>query len=145
MCASSADEAAIIRIVQDMALAQTADDISKTWASDMVWFDVITCAVKGGEHARAEYRKQFAQITNLRTRILDITARADGDVGFAFSVQHFLADGQGGAPNVDIVFRQTDCLMKRGGAWQIVHQHVSLPIDFSTGLAVTQSKYGEHP
>jgi ketosteroid isomerase-like protein len=36
--------------------------------------------------------------------------------------------------------RVTDCLHKVGGHWKIFHSHVSMPVDLTTGKAVTDAK-----
>lgn len=130
---------AIIAVVRYMAEQQTADGLTKVWDDPFVWFDTGHCSVEGLESARALYREQFAAIENLRTKILSITAHVDGDVGFAHSVQHFRADGRNGGPNIDFVFRQTDGVVRRAGEWKVVHQHVSLPINFANGMAIFES------
>jgi ketosteroid isomerase-like protein len=37
-------------------------------------------------------------------------------------------------------FRITDCLEKRKGKWVIVHQHLSFPVDLTTGKADVLAK-----
>ena len=134
------DEATeLFTLVEEMAKAQTVDEITRIWSADFTWFDVAHCIVRGREAAYATYAEQFSVITNLRTEILDVKAFADGSVGFVHSVQRFLADGINGGGDVDIVFRQSDGFVKRDDEWQLVHQHVSLPFDPATGVIVTNS------
>lgn len=133
------DEEQLTEIVIAMSRAQTAEDFIRAWAEDVTFFDVISCSTSGIERVAEEWHYHFKHIVNLRAEVLEIRAQASGDAGFVHSVQHFEADGVHGWNDIDIVFRQTDCFRKREGEWRLVHQHASLPIDFTSGMAMTKS------
>jgi len=134
-----ADRRALVELVRRMADATTAEGLTECWRPDVVWFDTITL-VRRGTAALADYRAQHTTITNLRTRILDVDAYADGDVGFAFSIQHFRADGINGGKDIDFVFRATDCFLRENDSWEVKHQHVSLPFDLQTNQVIMDSE-----
>ncbi len=127
------------QIVADMAAAQTARDFVKHWSDDVAFYDVIRCSVHGFDDVLVQWQGHFDHIVDLRAEFHELHAVADGDVGFVRSVQRFWATGIDGWADIDIVFRQTDCFQRRAGKWQLVHQHASVPVDFATGLAMTNS------
>ncbi len=91
-------------------------------------------------HGVAEIRKDFdvymSNYDNFKADILDMNVEVDGNLAVAMSHQHFVAKGKNGTPDLDAVIRQTDILKKRNGKWLITYQHLSVPIDIKTGMAV---------
>ena len=73
---------------------------------------------------------------NLKTKILRMTVKVEGTMGYAHSVQEFISDVKGGGPPLDFIFRETDIFIKKAGQWRLVHQHLSVPVDLATGKAV---------
>jgi ketosteroid isomerase-like protein len=132
------DRKALVALVVQMAEASSADGLTKCWHPDVVWFDTITL-IREGSTALEDFREQHKTITNLRTKIVRVEAFADGDLGFAFSIQHFQADGINGGKDIDFVFRDTDCFLRTEGEWQVIHQHVSLPFDLETYTVILDS------
>lgn len=137
------DVKALEDIVRAMASAQTGDAITQAWHHDAVWYDLQFLEEKGLENCREVFRRQFDLIRNVTTDLLDIRVFVDGDVGFVHSIQHFECEDCHGRKASDIVTRQTDCFVKNAGAWKLIHQHVSLPLDFKTGKAILKSHYPE--
>ena len=69
----------------------------------------------------------------------DINVFGDGTLGYATFFTHYAGKYKHG--NVfDFTIRTTDVLRKIDGAWLIVHEHNSFPVDLSTGKADMQSK-----
>jgi ketosteroid isomerase-like protein len=140
VAASSPGETAILKIEQDMAMTQTVDGVMAAWDNAVIWYDIVPGEVDGLEAARKNYGEELSHVTNVRTKILRIKVVADANIGFAFSTQHLVADGKNGEPNLDFVFRETDCFQRKGGRWRLTHQQLSLPVDLGTGKAVLDSK-----
>ncbi len=130
------DKEIIINITKEMGLAQTGDQITKHWHNDAVWYDLQFHLMKGLSNCRNEFTDQFNGISNVKTDFLEIDAYVDGKVGFVRSVQRFMCDDKYGNPESCFLTRQTDCYIKENDKWQLIHQHVSLPTDFSTGKAI---------
>ncbi len=130
------DEEILIGLTKKMGLAQTGDEITQDWHKDAVWFDLQFYRMKGLENCRNEFNTQFGKISNVRTEFPEIEAFVDGNVGFVRSIQRFRCDDVNGNPSADFLTRQTDCYIKENGTWKLIHQHVSLPTDFSTGQAI---------
>ncbi len=57
------------------------------------------------------------------------------DVGFAYGMTRIA--GRMSGHDIDIWIRDTKCLRKIDGEWLFVHDHLSVPMDFSSGKAVT--------
>ena len=101
-----------------------------------MWFDLQFFRTKGLGNCSKEFNSQFDKISGVQTESLEIDARVDGNAGFVWSIQRFRCNGREGRPSADFLTRQTDCYVKENGDWKLVHQHVFLPTDFSTGKAI---------
>ena len=58
--------------------------------------------------------------------ILETDAIVNGAMGLVCTVQRVKVVFRDGATKTLLV-RETDCLEKRGGEWQLIHQHASVP------------------
>jgi ketosteroid isomerase-like protein len=134
--ARSRDVEAITAIERSMAAAQDANGVTRTWDDDVIWYDLQGAEVVGKKAAYDLTAKQFEAITNLRTKILRMTVKVEGTMGYAHSVQEFISDVKGGGSPLDFIFRETDIFIKKAGHWHLVHQHLSVPVDLATGKAV---------
>lgn len=139
----SADEAAIVDIERRMSRAQAVEEITGTWHDGAVYYDFGPGRFDDRAAATVEIRQQFTAVENLRTRVLELTVRAEGTIGYAFSRQNFIADPVGGGPTASFVFRETDVFEKHDGEWRLVHQHLSVPTDLGSGSAILESEVPE--
>lgn len=135
---SAEDIAAITAIVESMPKAQNADELTKDWASDVAYFDIVEDSAFSLDDFKKKIAKQFAALRNIRTKILDMKVRSDGQMAFAYSTQNFISDTVTGS-KVDLIFRETDVFEKRGGKWLLVHQHLSLPVDIANDKVILHS------
>jgi ketosteroid isomerase-like protein len=139
--ATSANEAAILKIEQAMAAAQSAAEATATWDKNVIFDDMILPGETTGKDAvLKELQPQFDAVGHIDTKILRIKIVAESRVAFAFSVQHLVAPGKNGGPGLDAVFRESDGFVKKAGKWTLVTQHISVPFDPKTGKAVFDSK-----
>jgi ketosteroid isomerase-like protein len=136
--APSRDELAITAIENEMASAQSADGVTRTWDDNVVWYD-ISGEVVGNKAATTRTAHQLVPISNIRTKIIRMTVHAKGGIGYAYSTQDFISDVKGG-PGLNFIFRETDIFVKKDGKWRLVHQHLSVPVDLATGRALISSK-----
>jgi ketosteroid isomerase-like protein len=132
----SPDERAIAEIELEMTGAQGVEGITRTWDDEVVYFDFAPKEIVGHAAATAEIAEQFTRVTNLRTKIVRMKIRAEGNLGYAFSTQNFVADTQNGDAELSFIFRETDVFEKKDGDWRLVHQHLSAPVDLATGTVV---------
>ena len=66
-------------------------------------------------------------------------------MGYAFSTQNFIADAATGGPKLNFLFRERDIFVKKEGKWRLVHQHLSVPIDFANGREVWNPQESSTP
>jgi ketosteroid isomerase-like protein len=69
----------------------------------------------------------------------DMRIFSSDDVGLIHALERFTGKLRNGQPS-DIWLRTTSGLRKIDGKWFIVHDHVSVPIDFETGKALLELK-----
>jgi uncharacterized protein (TIGR02246 family) len=72
-------------------------------------------------------------------KISDVAVTASGDVGYGHSIQGGYTTDKAGKRQ-DMTVRVTDVYRKVGGRWLIVQEHVSVPVDFTTGKPDFDSK-----
>jgi ketosteroid isomerase-like protein len=74
----------------------------------------------------------FDAWNHFETRGID----GSGDVAFAHAAVTFAGESATGERLRAMTNRFTFCLAKRDGAWKIVHEHSSLPIDYESMKAI---------
>ena len=135
------DEAAIRALEDRFATAFNTGDIDammKNYIPDksLVVFDVVL----PGKHLGAgAYRKAwvgfFAHFQGKpKIAITDLSITVDGNLAFSHSIQHVTGTNIQGHP-VDRTVRVTDGYRKTGGNWLIILEHISVPVDLTTGKA----------
>jgi len=135
------DKAAIIKLEHELADIQSADQAAKFYApgDDTELFDGFAPGIYRGVKAiEKDFAEQLANEKSVKIDFRELTAGADGNLGFAYSVQHAAVEMKDGS-KTDVVFRETDILRKIGGRWLIAHQHISYPADAKTGKVVLDS------
>lgn len=89
----------------------------------------------GNEAIVNAYAPQLAGIASITSDLIELTIDVAGDLGTAYCVHRVTAVTKSGERR-HVTFRETDIFKRIGGRWLIVHQHVSYPVDPSTGKAV---------
>ncbi len=133
-------EASIRQHVEDYAKAVSARDIDhimSLYAPNMVSFDLDPpLRYTGADNKRHAWQEFFAVHTGpVVYEVSDLKITANGDLAFAFSLNHVkgtLANGHAS----DLWVRWTACFQKIDGVWLVVHDHVSVPADLKHGQAV---------
>jgi uncharacterized protein (TIGR02246 family) len=92
----------------------------------------------------ASYRKDWQDLFTafpgpVTNKISELSITVVGPVAYGHSIQDTSLTDKNGAKN-EVVVRVTDVYRKQGGAWKIVQEHVSVPVDLATGKADTLSK-----
>jgi ketosteroid isomerase-like protein len=144
--AKSADEAKIEELEAAFAaafIAKSVDAIMKVYVPDesLIVFDVVPPRQYVGANAyRKDWEDFFAAFKGpLKFEITDLHVVADGTLGYGHSIQHVSGTDAKGQP-MDLVVRVTDAYRKVGNDWLIVHEHVSVPVDLTTGKPDLASK-----
>ena len=142
--AAPADDAQIKALEESFAAAVRAKDVNaimKAYAPNVLVFDVTPPRQYAGAAAYREDWKGFVAgyPGPIKFEISDLVVSTEGSFGYSHSIQHVTGtDAKGGA--ADITVRVTDVYRKVRGAWLIVHEHVSVPVDLNTGKADVTSK-----
>jgi ketosteroid isomerase-like protein len=137
--AQTKDEQAIRALEDQFAAAAGAknlDAIMKVYVpgNDLFVFDVgVPRQHVGWEDYKKDWQDYFALFRGpIKFFISDLSIESDGKIAYGHSIQHASGTGTDGT-SMDMVVRVTDVYRKIDGKWLIVQEHVSVPIDFSTG------------
>ncbi|HEU4785184.1 MAG TPA: nuclear transport factor 2 family protein [Ktedonobacterales bacterium] len=120
------DRETIIAIVKEMADSMTGTQSTRHWAKDALWFDIPAFASKGVQPALEMFDRVFSSFTSCTVEILSMDVMLNGSMGIVCTVQRTSIVLKNGDTR-QVVSRQTDCFEKRENAWQLIHQHASVP------------------
>ena len=129
-------KAQILRIEETLAAAQNAAQVTPYLDPHFVWDDVVPGEWEGLPAAKAHLAAEYGAVKNLHTRIVKISIDADGELGFAYSIQQISWTAAASGQLVAFITRQTDCYRRVGERWLMVYQQVSFPVDLASGKAV---------
>jgi uncharacterized protein (TIGR02246 family) len=142
--AAPSDKAQIAALEKRFAAAVNAKNVSKIMAvyarSGLFVYDATPPREYVGWEA---YKKDWEDFFKegfpgaLKFSVSDLAITADGNMAYSHSTQTIDAPGNA-IPK--LVVRVTDVYRKTAGGWQIVHEHVSVPVDLSTGKGDLLSK-----
>jgi len=146
VCAQASDEAQIRALEDSFAAgvrAKDLDAIMKVYVPDQTLFvfDVVPPRQYVGA---AAYRKDWEDFLSdldgpVKFDITDLAVVADGNLGYSHSIQHVSGKNKKGEV-LDLTVRVTDAYRKIDGHWLVTMEHVSVPVDLSTGQPDLQSK-----
>lgn len=141
--ASDGDPAAEIRALldrQDRAIRSSdADAVMALYAEGVVSFDVVPPL---RSHGAGPVRQRLeawldAYDGEIGIERRELVVEVSGDVAFCHGLQRITGTLSGGTA-VDMWVRVTTGFRSAGGAWRIVHQHLSEPFDPQSGRALTE-------
>jgi ketosteroid isomerase-like protein len=124
--AKASDQETLLSIVKDMTESMTGAQSTKHWAHDALWYDIPAFASRGVPPAREFFDKVFGTFESCKIDILATDTVVRGDMGIVCTVQRVHVVLKTGASKSMLV-RETDCFEKRCDAWQLIHQHASVP------------------
>jgi uncharacterized protein (TIGR02246 family) len=144
---AKADDQAEITAVEQRAIegfkAKDVEKIMSCYVPDesLFVFDVVPPREYVGAKAyRKDWEDLFAQFPGpVDADLSELKVVADGTFGYAHLIDHSVLTDKDGR-KIEINVRTTDIFRKTGGKWLIVHEHNSVPVDFSTGKADMMSK-----
>lgn len=104
------------------------------FSEDVVSYDIVPpLSYVGAESFRAPWEAVFELFDGpIVMSIEGLQIRAQGDIAFSFCFVHFQGNLASGGQH-DYWFRWTNCYERRDNTWLIVHDHQSVPTDFTTG------------
>jgi ketosteroid isomerase-like protein len=134
------DEAQIRQRIGKLTEALRAMDLERVmsnYAPDIVSFDIVPPLQHvGAEAKKNNWTNAFAMFQRpLGYEIRNFTITMGDDVAFGHSLNRINGTLKNGT-STDIWLRWTACLRKIDGNWLIVHDQVSVPLDFESGRAL---------
>jgi ketosteroid isomerase-like protein len=117
--------------------AKDLEGVMPIYAPDIESFDIEPpLRHLGAEGKRNNWTKAFAVYEGPIDYITrDLTITVSGDVAFGHTLARIGGTLKNGSKSSYWV-RWTMCLRKIGGAWLIVHDQISVPLDFASGKAL---------
>lgn len=116
--------------------AKDVDRIMKFYVPtpDLFVFDLgVPREHQGWDDYKADWQNLFATIKGpVNFEIQDMEVQSDGKLAYSHSIQHGSWTSTNGTP-VEIMARVTDVYEKVDGKWLIRQEHVSVPINMTTG------------
>jgi uncharacterized protein (TIGR02246 family) len=123
--------------------ARDIDAIMSIYApgDEVVAYDVAPpLQYRGKDAYRKDYLEFLAQYDGpIHVEYRDMRIMSSGDVGLIHALERFTGKLKNGQQS-DMWLRATSGLRKIDGKWFIVHDHVSVPVDFETGKAALELK-----
>jgi ketosteroid isomerase-like protein len=138
----SADEAAVHAVLESIARAVRAGNVDAMLAQcaeDVVTFDLVApIKHEGAETMRQIWVKALAAFEPpLDYDLQQLHIEVDGDLAFARCLNRFGGTRRDGAQVVNWM-RSTFALRRLQGRWKVVHEHVSVPFDMTSGKALLE-------
>lgn len=132
-------EASIRSLVNAFADAIRAKDVAavmSVFAPDVRSFDLGPPLEHGGGEVFVEHwRRLFDAFDGpLEYEVRDLVVSVGGDLAFSHSLNRTAGTTKSGQRS-ERWLRWTACYRQLGADWRIVHEHVSVPVDVSTGEA----------
>jgi uncharacterized protein (TIGR02246 family) len=135
------DEAVIRELLDRFAKAfrdKDVDGVMAPFDKRIVSFDIVPPLQTAGAETFVTHWQQFFESHQgpIHVEFPDIRIETGDDVAFSYCVHRIkgtLKNGQ----QTDWWLRWTACYRKTNGRWLIVHEHVSVPIDLTSGKALT--------
>jgi len=135
------NEAEILELYNRWAKAFEAGDVDAIMAvyapgPTLVAYDIVPpLQYKGSDAYRKDYVEFLAQYDGpVHVEYRDMRIFSSGNVGFIHTLERFSGKLKNGQPS-DLWLRATSGVVKINGKWIIVHDHISVPVDFETGKA----------
>jgi len=122
--------------------AKDVDGVMAVYApgSEVTAFDIVPPLQVGRDAYRKNYQEFFATYDGpLELEFHDLKIVADNRVAFLTCLERVSGTLKGGQKS-DLWVRVTSGLRRIDGKWLIVHDHVSVPVDFATGKGLLELK-----
>lgn len=132
------EQSAIRTLLEDRSKAirkKDLDQLMSYYSSDVIYFDIPGQYI-GSDALRGRFTNWFDSYGGeIVQDISDLDIKLNGDT----AITSMLIQSGGTLKNgqeVTLQVRTTSCYQKLHGAWLIIHEHVSLPVDLKTGNAI---------
>jgi uncharacterized protein (TIGR02246 family) len=131
----------LIKDYQTAFKARDLDGIMAIYDPEVVAFDITPPLKFKGAPAYRESWKKFLDAYEgpIDMEIKELSVSFSQGVAFSHNLERFTGKLKNGQQS-EMWVRVTDTYMKKNGKWRIVHEHVSVPIDFESGKALLDLK-----
>ena len=123
--------------------ARDIDGIMSVYAPGdaVIAYDIVApLQYKGKDAYRKDYLDFLSQYDGpIHVEYRDMRILSSGDLGIIHAIERMTGKLKSGQPS-DLWLRATSAVQKINGKWLIVHDHISVPIDFETGRAALDLK-----
>ncbi|HZP16946.1 MAG TPA: nuclear transport factor 2 family protein [Terriglobales bacterium] len=123
--------------------ARNIDGIMAVYApgDELIAYDVVApLQYRGNDAYRKDYLEFLGQFEGpIHVEYRDMRILSSGDLGVIHAVERMSGKAKSGE-SIDFWLRATSGVKKINGKWLIVHDHISVPVDFETGRAVLDLK-----
>jgi ketosteroid isomerase-like protein len=126
----SSDEAAILSVVETMRRAnheKNAAGFAAQFAPDAVIYNLAPPLIHHGINLAEKQAWFDSWSTPVSIDARDLRVTVSGDFAFCHGYLRLSGTKKGAVAAVDFWMRETLCLERKGSAWQIVHEHTSVP------------------
>ena len=116
------------------------DLLMSLYSPDIVYFDIVLPhQFVGADAVRSNFLRWFAEYQgDIGLETHDLSVTVDGDVAFAHML-HADSGTRRGGQDVEVWLRATVCARRIDDRWQIIHEHVSFPINPGDWSAVVDA------
>ena len=110
------------------------------YSPDIVYYDIILPhQFVGADAVRSNFLRWFAEYEgDIGLETHDLSVTVDGDVAFAHML-HADSGTRRGGQDMEVWLRATVCARRIDDRWQIIHEHVSFPINPGDWSAVVDA------
>ena len=138
------NEAAIRALIDRFAKAFRAKDVEgcmSVFSPEIVSFDILPPLQAVGAEAFVKHWQEFfgSYQGPIHAEFPDVRITAGDDVAFSYCL-HRIAGTLKNGHKTDFWLRWTAGWHKTNGKWLIVHEQVSVPVDFASGKALMDLK-----
>ena len=134
---------ASVQRLRDAVKDKNIDAIMEYYVPDeslFVYDAVLPRQYVGAKAYRKDWENLLALFTGkVQAEVIDWTVSTEGNLAYGYGPFRISGTDKDGNP-LDLIVRVTDVYRKVGGKWLCVHEHVSWPVDLSTGKADLMSK-----
>lgn len=125
---------------KDAFEASDVERVMSFYAPEIVAFDIMPPLQFADRNSYESNWVNFLHAFDgkITLEVKNLTIACAGDVAFVCAFTRLTGTMQG--QSFDSWTRETNGLRKIDGAWLVVHDHVSVPVDFSTGKALLDLK-----
>ncbi len=116
------------------------DLLMSLYSPDIVYYDIVLPhQFVGADAVRSNFLRWFAEYQgDIGLETHDLSVTVDGDVAFAHML-HADSGTRRGGQDMEVWLRATVCARRIDDRWQIIHEHVSFPINPGDWSAVVDA------